>query len=111
MPLFDFQCQKCSRVFEKAIPFGSKTKPSCPHCRSKSVEKMLSMPGIAFKGSGFYKTDSRPAAKSEETTKAEVVSTPLPNVTLSTDEGPNPRGEGKPEKKAPESPKPDTSKK
>lgn len=93
MPTFDFQCGACQTVFEKTLPFGSKSRPACPDCGSKKVEKMLSMPGIAFKGSGFYKTDS---------TKKEKSSTPLPN--------PLPTGEGVKEKPA-ESKKPDTSKK
>ncbi len=59
MPTFDFKCTACEQIFEKTLPFGSKGKPSCLHCGSKKTEKLLSMPGIAFKGSGFYKTDSR----------------------------------------------------
>lgn len=59
MPTFDFTCTACKSVFEKTLSFGVKTKPACPECGSKKTEKMLSMPGIVFKGSGFYKTDSK----------------------------------------------------
>jgi len=60
MPLFDFQCGQCGRVFEFQRPFGSKTRPACPSCKSKRTEKLMTPPAIQFKGKGFYKTDSRP---------------------------------------------------
>ncbi len=60
MPRFDFQCKKCSATFEESLPFGSTKKPACPSCKSTSVEKLIALPGIVFKGSGWYKTDSRP---------------------------------------------------
>jgi putative FmdB family regulatory protein len=60
MPTFDFRCKKCEKPFEATIPFGSKQKPKCPSCGAKTTEKLLTPPlGIHFKGSGFYKTDSR----------------------------------------------------
>ncbi len=59
MPTFDFQCAKCGTVFEFARPFGSKATPACPKCKSKKTEKLLTPPAIQFKGSGWYKTDSR----------------------------------------------------
>lgn len=60
MPRFDFRCTACDHHFEDSIPFGSKTLPPCPACGKKKTEKMLSAPmGIQFKGSGFYKTDSK----------------------------------------------------
>jgi putative FmdB family regulatory protein len=58
MPTFDFQCTKCDHVFEFARPFGSKTVPACPACKSKKTEKLMTPPTIQFKGTGFYKTDS-----------------------------------------------------
>ncbi len=58
-------------MFEKTLSFGVKTKPACPKCGSKKTKKMLSMPGIVFKGSGFYKTDSATAKKSPEPKIAE----------------------------------------
>jgi putative FmdB family regulatory protein len=74
MPTFDFHCSACKHVFEANVAFGSKKLPTCPHCGNKNVEKMLSVPGIMFKGSGFYKNDSQkapvvPPAPSEGTAK------------------------------------------
>ena len=76
MPTFDFRCKRCSTVFEFARPFGSKTSPSCPACGSKSTEKLLTPPAVHFKGGGWYKTDSRPAAKSAAPKPADSPSKP-----------------------------------
>jgi putative FmdB family regulatory protein len=59
MPRFDFICRSCCFLFEETLPFGSSKLPSCPQCKSKKTEKQLTVPGIVFKGKGFYKTDSR----------------------------------------------------
>ena len=71
MPTFDFAWAKCHQHFEAIVPFGTKKFPACPACGSVKIEKLLSMPGIAFKGSGFYKTDSSAKTKSEGPKKAE----------------------------------------
>jgi putative FmdB family regulatory protein len=68
IPTFDFQCTACKEEFEKTLPFGSKAKPACPTCGSKKTEKLITMPSIAFKGSGFYKTDS--SKRTEKTVDA-----------------------------------------
>ena len=62
MPLFDFRCAACGKTFEERVAFGAKATPACPACGSRTTEKLLSPPaGIVFKGSGWYKTDSRQA--------------------------------------------------
>ena len=77
MPRFDFLCGKCQQTFEETLVFGETKLPTCPSCGSSKTEKLLSAPGIVFKGKGFYKTDSRsgsaasPAPKKKEPTKAE----------------------------------------
>jgi putative FmdB family regulatory protein len=77
MPRFDFRCLACSSVFEESIPFGSKAFPKCPSCGKKTEKLLGAPPSIQFKGSGFYKTDSRAAkpapkqdAKSDATSEA-----------------------------------------
>jgi len=64
MPTFDFQCRACQHVFECTRPFGSTVSPACPTCSSKRVEKLIAPPAVHFKGSGWYKTDSRGGARS-----------------------------------------------
>lgn len=71
MPRFDFACKKCAAVFEESLPFGSTKKPACPACGSRAVEKLITPPGIVFKGSGWYKTDSRSSAAGPKPKKEE----------------------------------------
>ena len=55
MPTYEFYCKKCENKFEKIVPLGTK-ESICPKCKVKA-KKMLSVPGVIFKGKGFYKTD------------------------------------------------------
>ena len=67
MPTYDFRCQQCSRLFEAALPFGSKRKPPCPACGARKTEKRITPPAVHFKGTGFFTTDSRKAHAKKET--------------------------------------------
>lgn len=71
MPTYDYQCQTCGVSFELFQSFSEDTLTKCPTKKSGNspagctspgkgkVAKVFSAPGITFKGSGFYKTDSR----------------------------------------------------
>ncbi len=58
MPTYDYRCAKGHR-YEKQEPFGSPSEHPCEKCGQVVAKRQLSVPAIAFKGSGFYKTDSR----------------------------------------------------
>lgn len=89
MPTYDFRCPKCSHHFEVFLPFGSKVRPPCPQCRHAKTEKLISSPAIHFKGTGFFKTDSRKPNKEKELKKP-LQDTPKP-TTPSKPEQPAPR--------------------
>jgi putative FmdB family regulatory protein len=57
MPVYEFQCIKCKNEFEEMCSYKDIENIRCPKCKGKSKKK-FSVPSIAFKGSGFYKTDS-----------------------------------------------------
>lgn len=79
MPTYDYHCQSCGLDFEVEQTFAEATLSKCPTKKSgrspegcaKSgrgrVVKVFSPPGITFKGSGFYKNDSRPGASKSST--------------------------------------------
>ncbi|MCB1187967.1 zinc ribbon domain-containing protein [bacterium] len=61
MPLYDFQCEACGKVFEVERSMTDTSTETCPKCGSKKTVKVFSSAGISFKGSGFYVTDSKPS--------------------------------------------------
>ena len=63
MPIYDYRCDHCGHVFSAVQSFSDNALDKCPSC-GKQPRRLLSMPAIVFKGSGWYKTDSRPAETS-----------------------------------------------
>ena len=60
MPRYDYKCTDCSDVFETTHGVDDAID-SCPKCGGR-VRRLFHPVGIIFKGSGFYKTDSRSAS-------------------------------------------------
>ena len=64
MPTYSYACQECGHAFDIRQSFTDDSLTVCPECGEPRLRKVIHPVGIAFKGSGFYKTDSRAAAKS-----------------------------------------------
>lgn len=56
MPLYEYQCSKCGKVFEKIQKFSDAPLTEHEDCGGP-VERLISAAGLHFKGSGFYITD------------------------------------------------------
>ena len=90
MPTYQYICTECEHSFELNQAFTDSTVPTCPECKG-IVRKVFSSVGVVFKGSGFYRTDSRGAATSSSapapistppaSTPAPPASTPTPPST------------------------------
>ncbi|HVT64356.1 MAG TPA: FmdB family zinc ribbon protein [Mycobacteriales bacterium] len=63
MPTYEYVCTKCGEGLEAVQSFNDPPLTKCPACKGK-LRKVFSAAGIVFKGSGFYKTDSRSGSKS-----------------------------------------------
>jgi putative FmdB family regulatory protein len=63
MPTYEYRCRNCGEQLEVVQSFTDDPLTECPAC-SGQLRKVFQPVGIAFKGSGFYKNDSRPAVKS-----------------------------------------------
>ena len=76
MPTYQYRCRDCGEELEVVQSFSDKPKTRCPACKG-SLRKVFAAPGISFKGSGFYKNDSRGGSKSGSTSepKTETSST------------------------------------
>ena len=58
MPTYEYRCDTCAKNFDVVQSFTDDPLSECPTCGSP-VRKVFGSVGIVFKGSGFYKTDSR----------------------------------------------------
>jgi putative FmdB family regulatory protein len=63
LPIYGYRCQSCQREFETQQRMSDPPLAACPECGGAGT-RLFYPAGILFKGSGFYKTDSRstPAA-------------------------------------------------
>ena len=62
MPTYDYRCKACGQELEVFQSFSDDPLTTCDACGGE-LRKLFGAPGIAFKGSGFYKTDSRSSSK------------------------------------------------
>jgi len=58
MPTYEYACRNCGSHLEVVQSFSDDPLTECPHCGG-ALRKVFGSIGITFKGSGFYKTDSR----------------------------------------------------
>lgn len=75
MPTYEYACKSCGEHLEVVQSFKDDPLTECPNCGG-SLRKVFGNIGIAFKGSGFYKTDSRGGSKSPAATSADGGSAP-----------------------------------
>ena len=68
MPTYEYACTSCGEHLEVVQSFRDEALTTCPACNG-ALRKVFGSIGVVFKGSGFYKTDSRPAAKDGGSTK------------------------------------------
>lgn len=64
VPTYQYACSQCGHQFEAFQSFSDHPLSECPQCKG-AVKKVFGAVGVVFKGTGFYKTDSKPAPKSE----------------------------------------------
>jgi putative FmdB family regulatory protein len=102
MPTYEYACKSCGEHTEVHQKFTDDPLTECPSCAGP-LRKVFGNVGIAFKGSGFYKTDSRgtksssssssgdsatkadaPATKSESSTSSDSSSTKSDSGSSST---------------------------
>ncbi|MDD5541770.1 MAG: zinc ribbon domain-containing protein [Acidobacteriia bacterium] len=60
MPLYEYECKQCGRVFEKLVLRFTSQKPHCPHCESAQTEQVYS----AFNSVGGTRSGSNLSPKS-----------------------------------------------
>ncbi len=56
MPIYEYQCQKCSNIFEVFHKIDEEFNPACPKCLA-GARRIISATNFILKGSGFYVND------------------------------------------------------
>lgn len=74
MPTYQYACTECGHGFEAVQSFSEDALTECPACTGR-LRKVFSSVGIVFKGSGFYRTDSREAPAGEKSQPSDKVET------------------------------------
>lgn len=62
MPTYSYACTECGHRFDKVQAFTDDALTTCEKCSGR-LRKLFNSVGVVFKGSGFYRTDSRETAK------------------------------------------------
>ena len=73
MPTYQYACTACGHQLEAVQSFADEPLTECPTCEGR-LRKLFSSVGVVFKGSGFYRTDSRAAASASSPSKSESAS-------------------------------------
>jgi putative FmdB family regulatory protein len=63
VPTYSYACTECGDRFDAVQAFSDSALTTCAKCNGR-LRKLFGNVGVVFKGSGFYRTDSRESAKS-----------------------------------------------
>ena len=83
MPTYQYACTECGHAFEQFQSFSEDALTVCPVCEGR-LRKLFNAVGVVFKGSGFYRTDSRSDAKSSTSSSTSTSSTSSSDSSSST---------------------------
>ena len=93
MPTYEYACAACGNRYEKREGFDAKPRQKCPKC-GKMAQRLLSTPAVVFKGSGFYKTDSRGSSKGSSGESSSSESSPGDSPSAAATPAPDAGGHG-----------------
>ncbi|MGI9125582.1 MAG: FmdB family zinc ribbon protein [Mycobacterium sp.] len=86
MPTYSYACTECDNRFDAAQAFTDDALTTCPKCSGR-LRKLFNSVGVVFKGSGFYRTDSRDSSKSSAAVSAEKSSSSESSGSSSSSSG------------------------
>lgn len=81
MPTYQYVCGACEAPLEIVQSFSDDALVDCPACGAPELRKVYGSVGVVFKGSGFYRTDSRSAS----TSATPAATTPTPAAAPSSE--------------------------
>src|SRR3954466_9013476 len=69
LPTYQYACTECGHAFEQFQSFSDDALTVCPECQGR-LRKVFNAVGVVFKGSGFYRNDSREKKSSAVTSES-----------------------------------------
>jgi putative FmdB family regulatory protein len=69
VPTYSYACTECGNRFDEVQAFSDDALTTCPQCSGR-LRKLFGNVGVVFKGSGFYRNDSRETSKSAASTSS-----------------------------------------
>ena len=84
MPTYSYACTECANRFDVVQAFSDDALTTCEKCAGR-LRKLFGSVGVAFKGSGFYRTDSRESTKSPSNGSAKSSSSSSSEGSTSSD--------------------------
>ena len=84
MPTYEYACKACGEHIEVVQSFKDNALDECPACGGP-LRKVFGNIGIAFKGSGFYRTDSRSSSTKTASKSADTKSSEASSSSSSSD--------------------------
>jgi len=82
VPTYQYACTECGHAFEQVQSFTDDSLTVCPECEGR-LRKVYNAVGVVFKGSGFYRTDSR----GKDTASTPAATTSGDSSSTSSDSG------------------------
>ena len=84
MPTYSYACTECDNRFDAVQAFSDDALTTCEKCSGR-LRKLFGSVGVVFKGSGFYRNDSRESAKSSTNGSAKSSSSSSSEGSSSSD--------------------------
>ncbi|MDP9236044.1 MAG: FmdB family transcriptional regulator [Chloroflexota bacterium] len=85
MPTYEYACAACGKRYETREGFDAPARQKCQVCGKGLAQRVLFAPPVVFKGSGFYKTDSRGSSDSSAPSTATAASSDDASKPAATD--------------------------
>jgi putative FmdB family regulatory protein len=81
MPTYQYVCGACDAPLEVVQSFSDDALTTCPECKAEALKKVYGSVGVVFKGSGFYRNDSRGTTSSVTPSSSDSASSAAPAAT------------------------------
>ncbi len=96
MPIYEYECEDCSKVFETFVKVNDPPEKKCPCCEGTRVKKLISNCSFQLKGTGWYATDYAKKGPNSSNDNSNTKKTSQPDKTEQSSA--KPEASTKPEK-------------